>query len=501
MIKSDNLIILLNTILLIFFIEVTFFFVLKITNHHYFMNNSEFLNTVKNKSEINFNDLSSDKTKIAIFGGSSSAGYGSILSFEQILNNYFLGDVIIHNYAENGSSFYGFQNELMKIILPYYDNFIIYSGHNEIWSQIFNENYKTIPILNHPDGSSIDLKGYVISQEKELTNIKKKINKNYDNERNYNFINKIKNYSRLLFFSSRTLKKIKIQFKKIGKVNNDEVFKLKLYDKNKFLELINKDRMISNYKLAINEIIPLLRKDQKLYISNVISNNLFPPIQSKSPENIKNIKKIEDKLFKIYQKLDINNYKLNEETYTNIYQNELRFFQEDAHLNYLKLLECLQIHKKINKCNLFLEKVSMYDDIPYRVLPEINTFITSLSNKYSNVFVANPSLTIKNYSTVDYLDFFIDFQHPSAKGNILIAEGLLELMGEENFQIKLKDCNTYQIEKKGLIRKIRIHQDYFNDQININLNFLKGGIETYKSNFMYKFYLNKAHNKLSTCNY
>ena len=90
MIKSDNLIILLNTILLIFFIEVTFFFVLKITNHHYFMNNSEFLNTVKNKSEINFNDLSSDKTKIAIFGGSSSAGYGSILSFEQILNNYCL---------------------------------------------------------------------------------------------------------------------------------------------------------------------------------------------------------------------------------------------------------------------------------------------------------------------------------------------------------------------------------------------------------------------------
>ena len=57
------------------------------------------------------------------------------------------------------------------------------------------------------------------------------------------------------------------------------------------------------------------------------------------------------------------------------------------------------------------------------------------------------------------------------------------------------------LEKKGLIRKIRIHQDYFNDQININLNFLKGGIETYKSNFMYKFYLNKAHNKLSTCNY
>ena len=115
MFKSEGIIIIINTIILIFLIEFVLFISYKFTNHQYFMNNFEFLENIQNKSYINPDELTNKVKKIAIFGGSSSAGYASTLGFEQILNNYFQDKAVIHNFAKNGASLHGFQDKIMPM--------------------------------------------------------------------------------------------------------------------------------------------------------------------------------------------------------------------------------------------------------------------------------------------------------------------------------------------------------------------------------------------------
>ena len=79
---------------------------------------------------------SSGILKVATFGGSSTAGaaaersFADILSFE--LNRHLGGgNAYVRNYAEGGAPFHGFQAEMAKALMPFYDVFIIYAGHNE----------------------------------------------------------------------------------------------------------------------------------------------------------------------------------------------------------------------------------------------------------------------------------------------------------------------------------------------------------------------------------
>ena len=101
-------------------IELTFLLIYKITKSTYFETQNEhnqkraFLEKIYPEYNLNFfKDLKSKQTKIAVFGGSSAAGYGSPINFVEFLLTID-PSIIIHNYAINGQPFVGFQSQVLK---------------------------------------------------------------------------------------------------------------------------------------------------------------------------------------------------------------------------------------------------------------------------------------------------------------------------------------------------------------------------------------------------
>ena len=497
MVKSEVIIIIINTIILIFLIEFVIFISYKFTNHQYFMNNFEYLESVQNKSQINPNELTDDVKKIAIFGGSSSAGYGSTLSFEQILNNYYEDRAVIHNFAKNGASLHGFQDRIIIDISKFYDVIIIYSGHNEIWSQIFNDYHQTITHLESPDGSLIDLSGYVQSEIKDFNNLKVKFEKEID-DKNFDLLFFLKNYSRTIFFTKRIIAKIKLNLKK-NNSNYKEVSinKLKFYDDNELINLIDKKRIISNYKISINNILENIKDSQELILIKTISNDLFPPMQLKINNKSNNQKLIESKLENIYQKMNENLFHISKNDFNSLY-NENYF--KDGHFLYLSSLLCLKEKKILNECIEGFRLARGEDDLPYRVLPEINEYLETKKNLKKNINVIDIEKLINNYSLSNYLDIFVDIHHPSEKGHLLIANEIIKSIEKKDPQIKFFDkCYNYIINKNGLLKKHYINQKYFKTNLNININWLKGAKNNFKANFLYDYYIQMANLKLEKC--
>ena len=127
-------------IIFLFITEVLLSTLYRLTSFKYFENyNQTYERCCSNNNSPDKNlsklktDLASTKKKIAVFGGSSGAGFGSSKSFSDFLEDSLDGNYIIHNYAQPGATFYRNQAMILKEIIPYYDIFIIYAGHNEVW--------------------------------------------------------------------------------------------------------------------------------------------------------------------------------------------------------------------------------------------------------------------------------------------------------------------------------------------------------------------------------
>ena len=78
---------------------------------------------------------------VAIVGGSSAAGWGAEYSFGNIID-YELSQIrdcfFVKNFAKNGAAFNKFGAPLSTALIPYFDTIIVYSGHNEIWPQVYD---------------------------------------------------------------------------------------------------------------------------------------------------------------------------------------------------------------------------------------------------------------------------------------------------------------------------------------------------------------------------
>ena len=447
-------------------------------------------------------ELNSNKKKIAIFGGSSSAGYAASKSFSTFLKDTLKGEYIIHNYAQPGASFYGNQADIIKETIPYYDTLIIYSGHNEVWNQIYYKAIKSKTGYKMPNKDFISKRkalGSIMQTKRRIQLVKNSVNDITP------IINKSQFLGRLVLpnLIIKTGKEINNNLNKA--INNNLSIKeidnrYPFFADKKIISLLEREVMLKNFKDEIEKIIPLLEKHQKLIISTVLSNDLYPPILDFS-----NSSKIDN----IKHNYNSKNLYGNLITKKPISLEETNKLPSGAHRKYLNsLISCDLI--PFNLANEYLnqnciEKLKFArgaDQLPFRVIPEINKHILSLKGLYPNVYIINPVSNVnKSKTTSEYLSYFVDFQHPSTKGHALLSEEIIKILSpslEAKFNL-ISKCDSYQITTTNDNKTYKINSHDLQRSLNINIKWLISQINVSSTPIMNKWYLESAIDKREKC--
>ena len=507
-------------ILILFFLEILF------ATAYFFSKSKYFENKIENHNQRNVlpyeivemkkGFFSNDKPiKIAIFGASSAAGWGTAINFAQLIKSSVLTDknIIVHNYAKPSEPFVDFQAEILKAVISHYDVLIVYAGHAEYLGRI----YSSVKNLSEP---RILPNNQSIKHGTERYDI---INKRIRDFTEYGFqgylrpnkinLNVIAERSRLSWFSYRALTKIySIIQKFINKeqnVNLDnttalyvEEYEFKYYYPKKFVSSDERKSIVDDYKKTIIDIVKRLRPNQKLILSTVLSNDLFPP--HADVLDVNDLAQIEN-----YEKYANNSYKaLLEEDYASL-ELLVNNLPDGTHKTYLQARNCLGPvwNSKLNnsKCLALLEKAKNIDDFPVQIVPEINAFIREL--KFANVLISDPAKILNNSDNFkDYNNYFVDFQHPSALGHYLIAnEILIKLFNDysEPTSVSFDACDNLTIQKK--YKKFVLNPNPFHHYWSIkdNVQWLDDYITMYSSGY-YQYFFNyfkqKAVYKRNFCN-
>ena len=262
---QDSLITLICTTLLILIGELSFHLLYSFskesenykTYSRFFENKKQYArkihknNVFKNPYLRNFFHEKSKKNKVAVIGGSSAVGFGSSFNFSYIASEILKEEFIIHNYAIEGLTFND-QIPIINKVEKYYDYLIIYSGHNEIWSNLYSRTILNKEKINIPKNF------YKINYYKHTKNLEKKIQLLEINSNNLNqLIDKFIYHSRTYYFFEKIVFKIKrLSDTKIYKnINNNNITNkvTKKKNKNKFPLFVNKQFLTVEHRKKISE--------------------------------------------------------------------------------------------------------------------------------------------------------------------------------------------------------------------------------------------------------
>ncbi len=436
-----------------FMFQILFF----ITKHHFLKNKYEFETSIYNNQSINIypENIFRDnyKINIATFGGSSTRGDASQISFSSIIKNYFYytdKDINLVNYGILGIPFAGYTSELIKDEMHKYDIIIIYSGHNE-WElgeyslEYFDNGFP------HPTTALLKKK-----LKNDLKIQKSKVNIITGGDK---IFNQYTSYSRLLNFLFRTFDKAK-WFINVKRTKNylKELKSIDLfvnpprqfyYDKQDVNDKM-RAKWINEYFLELNSIIDSLQDDQKLIISTVMSDIFFPP------------------LYDFYKDYDVKTNALFASAYQSLINKQtidLESLPDSANKYFLEGYQCLiQNIKNKNICYQSLIKAKDYDNIAFRIQSDINNGIKQINKK--NVIIIDPLKSVlENAKTIDeFREYLADYHHPSPKGHLLIANNILSKIILEKhmpqFEI-IDNCGSYRMQiNEDEIHDILINHNY-----------------------------------------
>lgn len=374
------------------------------------------------------------RKRVAVFGGSSAFGWGSEGSFSEILSQKLSNDLIVHNYAKVGNPFVGYQSEKLKAIMKYYDYFIIYAGHNELYGYIYSDFLKNNKEFVYPNGRAVSQKELV---EYDLVN---KRDMSLAIERQKNNPN--------IFAKLRTPTFLRHSIAKILNLKNKKAsFEPKRYPFfSKYEYVIDRNLIINKFDNEIKNISKLLNDKQKLFLVTIISNDIYPPLLG----SIDNANSNDfDKTTEIVSKSYFNLVNQKDMPYS------LLNIKDNIHKDYL--LTMYKCKKDSPITNFDLDKVCLdsfkrikgQDRIPIRFLNEINSSILKKKNYQDNVYVIDfeSKFLSKIKNSKDYFSYFVDIAHPSLKGHNLIAESLIPYLSKgsiEDFVITKAKCELAQ---------------------------------------------------------
>lgn len=477
-------IILLLTGLLIFIIEILMLGFYSLTGSKYFYNSSDASNDCP--TSIN---LSKKHKKIAVFGGSSAVGYASPISFSKILCNFNSNNTVV-NFANNGQPFSDFQSEIIKKVMDDYDIIILYAGHNEMWTQVFRRNSSFV----WPNGVEVtDPKKVRLIRSQQLDSVgykSKKLQINY-------IKNIVIDNSRIYYFLFRAAQRIVLSITQdsSNNVESNQSYPKEPYYKNIFLTDFERKNILTLYKKNLDEIINRLRSNQKLIISTVLVNDLFPPLADivKADINDKSLEDLNKKLKKIYRQLPDIDFQIIEE-----------FIEEapdTAHKFFLEGLLCLELSNQSittldnNNCFSKLVEARGNDMLARRVLPEINEYIRSISHK--NVIVVDPvNDMMKSITSInEYYDYFVDYQHPSILGHTVIAKNLLSALYPTEFILDSFNTGLCKVSGNN-IRSTLSPNKLCMEAYETNIRWLGVQQKIVPSFFLYDYYRNKSESNL-----
>ena len=257
-----------------------------------------------------------------------------------------------------------------------------------------------------------------------------------------------------------------------------------------------------------------MQPNQKLIISTVLSNDLFPPISdhqnNKDPENTKILNKktktVYEKIMEEYSNI-FNIYdknKKNKNFMSSDINNIIKYFPSGAHKSYFNGISCLENQREgmdYENCLKILKYARKLDAVNVRILPELNTFIRSIDKQYQNIYIADPEkrMELQNNSR-HYLSFFIDFHHPSSLGHSVIAEEIAKIIFQKNdISInKINECDQYLININLIDRNIMPNKKLIAMRLNTNIKWLEKFSKHSQVPFLYNHYLSEAKTKV-TC--
>jgi len=413
-------------------LETLFFVCYKITQSTYFETKNETekrhfkFHDVPLKYETYLNQLKATSgKKIAVFGGSSAAGYASAISFTDFIKAT-KEDLIVHNYAEPGMAFSEFQSEILLRVMKYYDVLIVYAGHNEIWTTLYSKakNHGQIVL---PNGENIVADPVYKDLHERLRRVE------YPGEVNTSSpslsLNKPLQNVMLPWFLLRVSNKLKDLKEKL--TLNEK--KYPYFGDYTYLNEAESRVLIDRFRTTLLDIASKLDREQVLVVIPAFSNDLFPPIyQSYAPEKAKDVDTLEavnSKAKTLYttaktRALD---------------SGLLATIPPGSHRKYLHALSCSRLirGKEIFLEKMLIECVNLFSDarnqdgIPFRSLDLLigeKDFGGLKNSPKVLVREIKISQTLESLGVKSYLDLFVDFQHPSEIGHMVIANSILPLI-------------------------------------------------------------------------
>ncbi len=446
---SITILIIVSTELILFTLHKTFkikyfenFYESKLRYDHF-----DIYIDLKNKKKEILNNPK--KKKLAIFGGSSAKGFGVNHSFYNLIDYVLKDNYIVHNYSLNESSFYNNQKLILEKVIKFYDKIFIYAGHNEIYPYLINKN----KFIILPSGNSIGSNDYYNYRDYYLAIVDQiflgRINFfsfNYfrinilNKSRIFNILQKISFYFNKKHISFLSKKSIPVNFIKIEKFGKN--INKKIIDKT------DKETIAKNY---INELISLKKNnpDKEIIISEVLSNYFFPPLSNYININNKDeLENLEKNYLDLYKELISAEYSD---------KNYLNLKSKTSHDYAINSIICIKSNiVLVSECHDLAIISNEKDNLPLRIIPILNKKIRSLNPKDFKIINFTDKLkNIKSYNNFNSL--FIDFQHPSEKGHLMIANEVLKILNFPKIESEINsNCFNPQLSFKEDIIQIPI---------------------------------------------
>tara|TARA_B100002051_G_C16727055_1_gene635958 strand:- start:552 stop:2129 length:1578 start_codon:yes stop_codon:yes gene_type:complete len=520
-IKSSNFYLgfsLLVPFILLGLAEIMLFLGHKATGKHFFKNTIETRAVHKlDRTSLSYLPANNAPTvkKVAVFGGSSAAGYGSEVSFADLLQIKLGNSFIFHNYARSGNPFVGYQSRKLRALLPFYDIIILYAGHNEGIGHLHSRVADRNASFNWPNGKELKVSEVQAYSKRTDWEIQASVDAQASNSlRSYllklrspiflsNLPHIIKHKilpKQSLALSSNTSKpeESSTSLKDSNPASNQMNLRYPFDVSNEYFSDSDKEKIVNSFKREILEIISLLSSDQKLIIVTPVANDLYPPYLNYFPGSTGGeISRQSKNTALAYEYLFNGN--LNQ---SKLYSDRIT---QGAHKHYINsIYDCATPSAKsfnfydfalTSSCLDSLSAVRDKDALSMRVLTPINKFILSLRDYSDNVIVVNAMDSFSSIkSSRSYLEKFVDILHPSSEGHLLIARDLLPV---------LKASYTGELLPNSRLGSLAQYFDQCSEQsihqIRVNYGWFKRFLPISSVPDVHYHYLNKAAEKLAYC--
>ena len=225
-----------------------------------------------------------------------------------------------------------------------------------------------------------------------------------------------------------------------------------------------------------------------------MSNDLYP--HSLGVFNAEKTKLLLSKFATFYKNVFVDNIKI---------LPEMKLTPDSSHKSFLEGKLCLaELIKSTEVCRQFLVGARRNDGLPYRALSELSQSIRDLRHVG---YTVDPEADLRLDET--YLKYFVDFQHPSLLGHMLIANKMLKALGK-NGQYDLKDhdpssCDgnlvflTPQDNDNMTHEPIILKRDEILKAHQTNIDWLNKFLKSSAVRYMHDYYLKEAIAKLDEC--